>query len=84
MNDMRKAIHAKIVELARQLGNDARGLRCDEEIPASGLLDSNALMELILWCENEFGLKIDQEQITIDNFGTIDAMAAYLESLRPC
>ena len=80
---MHKAIHAKIVELARQLGNDARGLRYDEEIPASGLLDSNALMELILWCENGFGLKIDQEQVTIDNFGTIDAMAAYLESLRP-
>ncbi len=82
MNDIRKTIHTKVVELARQLGNDARGLRYDEEIPARALPDSPALLELIVWYENEFGLNIDQDQLTMENFGTIDAMAAYVEKAR--
>jgi D-alanine--poly(phosphoribitol) ligase subunit 2 len=72
------AIHAKVVEIAKQLGNDARKLRFDEEIPASGLLDSAGLMELMMWFEAEFGLTVDQEDLTIENFGTIDAMVQYL------
>ena len=82
MNDIRKTIHAKIVELARQLGHDARGLGYGEEIPSRGQLDSPALMELIIWFENEFGLEIDQDQLTMENFGTVNAMASYCEKSR--
>jgi acyl carrier protein len=82
MDTIREAIHAKIVELARQSGRDARGLPSDEEIPASGMLDSPALMELIVWCEMEFAIEIDQDDLTLDNFGTVNAMAAYIERAR--
>jgi acyl carrier protein len=79
MNDVRKTIHLKIIELAKRLKSDARGLRYDESIPASGLLDSPSLMDLIVWFEAEFNIDIDQEHLTLDNFGSIDAMAAYLQ-----
>jgi acyl carrier protein len=79
MSDRRQQIHAKVVELARQLGKDARNLRFDQEIPGTGLLDSAAIMELILWFEGEYGLTIPQEDLTLENLGTIDAMASYLE-----
>jgi acyl carrier protein len=82
MNDVRKTIHKKIIELAAQLGHNAKALRDDQEIPGSGLLDSPALMELIIWFENTYEIEIDQDQLTIENFGTIDAMAAYLERAR--
>ena len=39
-------------------------------------------MELIIWCEMTFGFEIDQDQLTMDNFGTINAMAAYVENMR--
>jgi D-alanine--poly(phosphoribitol) ligase subunit 2 len=77
--DRRQQIHAKIVELARQLGKDARNLRFDQEIPSTGLLDSAAIMELILWFEGEYGLTIPQEDLILENLGTIDAMSSYLE-----
>jgi D-alanine--poly(phosphoribitol) ligase subunit 2 len=77
--DSRPQIHAKVVELAGQLGKDARNLRFDQEIPATGFLDSAAIMELILWFEGEYGLTIPQEDLTLENLGTIDAMASYLE-----
>jgi acyl carrier protein len=80
-DDLRMAIHEKIVELARRIGNNASKLKYDEEIPASGLLDSALIMELILWLETHFGIEIEHECLTLENFGTIDAMARYLEPI---
>jgi D-alanine--poly(phosphoribitol) ligase subunit 2 len=76
--DAQAAIHAQVVEIARRLGNDASKLKFDEEIPSSGLLDSAGLMELMMWFETAYDLNIDQDDLTIANFGTIDAMVAYL------
>lgn len=76
--DAQATIHAQVVEIAKQLGNDASKLRFDEEIPASGLLDSAGLMELMMWFETAYDLTIDQDDLTIANFGTIDAMVRYL------
>ena len=74
----KQLIHAKIVELARGLGRDARGLGFDQEIPPTGFLDSAAIIELILWLEAQFDLSIPQEDLNLANFGTIDATAEYL------
>lgn len=80
LNDARNKIHRKIEELAKRRGHNAAKLGIAESIPESGLLDSPSLLELIIWFENEFGLEIDQDQLTLENFGTIDAMAAYAEN----
>lgn len=79
MSDPKQAIRAKIIELARQLGRDARKIKDDDVIPATGLLDSAGIMELVMWFETENGLDIDQDEITIENFGTINSMSNYLE-----
>jgi D-alanine--poly(phosphoribitol) ligase subunit 2 len=76
--DPGQRIHSKIVELARGLGKDASKLRYDEEIPSTGLLDSGAIMELVVWYEMEFGIDVSQDDLTLDTFGTIDAMSKYL------
>ena len=78
MASHQETIHAKIVQLASSLGLDARQLQFDQEIPASGYLDSAAIMELVLWLETEFDLMIPQEDLTLANLGTIDAMVAYV------
>jgi D-alanine--poly(phosphoribitol) ligase subunit 2 len=82
MSDIKKEIHAKLVELAAQLGNNAKGLRDDQQIPATGWLDSAALMELIVWFESTYDLSIDQSEITLENFGTVNAMAAFYERAK--
>ena len=82
MEAIQQTIHRKIVELARALGRDAHGLRSGDDIPSSGCLDSPALMELIIWCETEFGIEIDQDQLTLDNFGTIEAMTAFIKGAQ--
>jgi acyl carrier protein len=35
-------------------------------------------MELIVWYEDRFNLAIEQDDITIENFGSVNAMVDYL------
>jgi D-alanine--poly(phosphoribitol) ligase subunit 2 len=76
------AIRNQVIQIARQLGKDARSLRTDQVIPATGFLDSAGLMELITWYETTYDLNISQDEFTIENFGTVDAMVQYLERSR--
>ena len=82
MSDVKRAIQAKVVEIAKSLGKNAQKLRSDELIPHTGLLDSAGLMELMMWFEATYALSIEQADFTMDNFGSIDSMAAYLERAR--
>lgn len=81
-NTVKSEIHAKFVDIAKHLGKDAKRLRTDELIPHTGLLDSAGLMELMMWFEATYDLEIDQADFTMDNFGSIDSMTAYLERAR--
>jgi acyl carrier protein len=75
-------IRAKVVALASALGVDARQLADTDLIPERAGLDSAAIMELIVWYEHRFGLEIDQEDLTLENFGTVDAMVRYVHAHR--
>jgi len=81
-NEILAAIKDKIVELAARIGGDGGALDEDELIPATGLLDSGALLELMVWYEDYFDIAVKQEDITIDNFGTLSLMADYVLSRK--
>ncbi len=42
-------------------------------------LDSVAMMELIVWLEDNYKITIDTEDLLPENFGTLNAMAGYVE-----
>ena len=44
----------------------------------TGVLDSLAFVELVLHLEQEFGVKITLEQVEIDNFRSVERIAAFL------
>lgn len=71
-------IKAKLVEIVDQLGDDARSIEVTDIIPATGLIDSAGLIELLGWYEGHFRLELKQEEITIDNLGTISDMAGFV------
>lgn len=72
------AIKQEIVRIADRLDCDASELQEDELIPASGLIDSAGLLELIAWFEAAYDLSIPPPDLTIDNLGTMKAMADYV------
>ncbi len=44
----------------------------------TGLLDSLALVSLILELETEFGLSVSYDELEIDNFRTLESIAQFL------
>jgi D-alanine--poly(phosphoribitol) ligase subunit 2 len=74
---MQREIRGKIAELAARLGNDSAAVTDDDILPFTGLLDSAGLMELVAWYEDHFRLPLKQEEINIDNFGSIRAMTEF-------
>lgn len=76
--DVHAAIKRKVIELADLMGSDASDLQADEIIPATGLIDSAGLLELVAWFEQTYDLAIPAAELTIDNLGSINAMADYL------
>lgn len=75
---VKTAIRAKVVELARGLNIDASAIGDADIIPATGYLDSTAILELVVWFETTYELPLKQEEINIDNLGSIDAMTEFL------
>ena len=77
-DEIQQAVRLKVIELAQAMGTDASELTVDEIIPASGFIDSAALLELIAWFESTYGIAIPAADLTIDNLGSASQMAAYL------
>jgi acyl carrier protein len=50
---------------------DASEIGDDDIIPATGLLDSTAIIQLVVWYEQTYDLPLKQEEINIDNLGFI-------------
>jgi D-alanine--poly(phosphoribitol) ligase subunit 2 len=46
----------------------------------TGVLDSLGFVELLLHLEQEFGVKMTLEQVDIDNFRTVERIAAFLRN----
>ncbi len=76
------AIKQQIIQLASRLGDDASDLGPDEIIPATGLIDSASLLELIAWFEQTYAFSIPAGDLTIDNLGSMRQMAAYLRKRK--
>ncbi len=81
-DEIRAALRAKVVELAKALDVDASSVTDDDILPATGFLDSNAILELVVWFETTYDFPIKQEEINIDNLGSINAMADFLLSRK--
>jgi acyl carrier protein len=78
MTEPRRAIRDKVIALAVRRGVEVSDLKDSDVIPERGVLDSVAVLELIAWFEMTFDLTIDQPDLTIENFGSIDAMTSYV------
>jgi methoxymalonate biosynthesis acyl carrier protein len=50
-------------------------LKDDEDIFAVGYVSSMFAMQMVLFVEKEFSMTIDNEDLKLDNFRTIEALA---------
>jgi len=51
----------------------------DEDVFASGLVNSLFAMQLVLFIEKEFSIKVENEDLDYDNFRTLNAIVGFIE-----
>lgn len=51
----------------------------ESDTSLAGVIDSTAIMELVVWIEGEIGFDVEIDDITPENFGSIDKIVAYIE-----
>jgi acyl carrier protein len=52
----------------------------DEALISSGLIDSFSLVDLALYVEDTYGVRIDDTELNSDCFDTLDQLAALIRS----
>lgn len=55
-------------------------LEDEQDIFALGFVNSLFAMQLVLFIEKEFGLKVEDEDLDIDHFRSIQAMTMFIQS----
>ena len=52
----------------------------DDSFLQEGIVDSVGVLELVLFGEETFGVTVDDQEITPDNFDSVNKLASYIRS----
>ncbi len=77
-HEVQAAVHEFVT--AKILKQPQRVLRPDEALISSGLIDSFSLMDLALFVEDTFGVRIEDTELNASTFDTLDQLTALILS----
>ena len=82
MNDTAARIRGYIIH--NFLFDDASSMLPDDaSLLRQGIIDSTGVLDLLMFVEDTFGLTVADEDVTPDNFDSVDCLARYIESKVP-
>jgi acyl carrier protein len=62
--------------------DDMSALADDASLIGQGVIDSTGILEIIVFLEETFSIKISDEEMTPVHFDSIDAISAFVDSKR--
>jgi len=81
VNKERSMIEQLSVFIASEiLKQPNRTIQPDEALISSGLIDSFSLMDLALFVEDTFGVRIEDTELNADTFDTLNSLADLIQS----
>jgi acyl carrier protein len=80
--ELKETIRSKVEELARGLGRRVTVITDDDLLLETGILDSAAVLELLVSIETLLDIELEQAELSPDNFGSINLMVGFLSSRR--
>lgn len=80
MSDIKQALREQIVE--EFLDGEAGDLNDETPLVEDEIIDSLGIFLLLGFIKERFGVEVDPEEVTLDNFATINAVAELVESAR--
>ena len=81
MSDPKGRIKMFIVE--NFLFGNAEGLMDDTSFLEDGIIDSTGVLELVNFLEEEFSIKVEDEELVPENLDSINNLSAYLQKKIP-
>lgn len=60
-----------------------RRISAEEPLISSGLIDSFSLMDVALFVEDNFGVRIEDTELNADTFDNLTQLASLIESRQP-
>ncbi len=75
----RKNIERQVRDFLSQFISNAE-IDPDENLFASGVVSSLFAMQLVLFVEKAFGIQVANEDLDLENFKSINAITAFVES----
>jgi acyl carrier protein len=67
---------------AQILKQPNRKIATDEPLLSSGMIDSFSLMDLALYIEDTFGVRVEDTELNANTFDNLDQLAALIESRK--
>jgi acyl carrier protein len=67
---------------AQILKQPNRVIQPEEKLISSGLIDSFSLMDVALFVEDNFGVRIEDTELNADTFDTLTQLAALIEARK--
>ena len=64
------------------LKQPSRVITADEPLISSGLIDSFSLMDLALYVEDTFGVRIEDTELNADTFDSLNQLAALISTRK--
>jgi methoxymalonate biosynthesis acyl carrier protein len=78
MNAIEEELHGYIVgELTSGPGGDS--IAPDDDLIRRGIVDSLGVQQLVDFCESRYGIRVDEDDLVLDNFRTLRQLAAFVE-----
>jgi acyl carrier protein len=81
---MNETLHSAIEKyIATQiLKQPNRRIASNEPLISSGLIDSFSLMDLALFVEDNYGVRIEDTELNAETFDNLDQLSALIESRK--
>ena len=76
IDQLAKFIAEKIIKQPKRV------ITADEALISSGLIDSFSLMDVALYVEDTFGVRIEDTELNADTFDTLTQLAALIDSRK--
>jgi len=78
VTELREKIRAFILE-SFMYGSAPEELEDAASFLETGIVDSTGIMEVVLFLEEEFGIKVEDDEMLPENLDSVDCLCKYLE-----
>lgn len=60
--------------------DDTSAIALDESLLERGIVDSTGMLEIVLFIEEQLGVRVRDEEMIIENLGSVSSIASFVDS----